>query len=93
MPGIFQNAFQDSVQSIGSNAVALGSNGFTGRAQINIFNPGGGIIFVGGPSVNSNSGFAIASNQSAVFNTPQGGAIYAVSDKTVGTTPVRIIEF
>ena len=93
MPGIFQNAFQDSVQSIGSNALALGSNGFQGRSQISIFNPGGGIIFVGGPSVASNTGTAIASNATQIFNTPQGGSIYAVSDNTAGKVLVRVLEF
>ena len=87
------SGFQDSVQSIGSNAVALGSNGYQGRSQISIYNPGGGIIFVGGAAVASNSGYAIASNATQTFNTPQGEAIYAVSDKTIGTTLVRILEF
>lgn len=97
MPGIFQNAFQDSVQAIGSNAVALGSNGFVGRAQISIFNPGGGTgpgtLYVGGPSVASNTGLAVASNTSQTFNTPMGGSIYGVSDTTGAKANIRIIEY
>lgn len=92
MPGIFQNPFQDSTQTVGTTAVSLGSNGYVGRAQITVFNGGGGgNLYIGGPNVTTATGFSIASNASATFATPQSGTIYAVA--SLPGTIARILEY
>lgn len=86
-------AVQDSAQTIGTSAVALGSNGFVGRAGISIYNTGGGTIYVGGPNVAIGTGIALGSNNYPPYQQPlpQNAAIYAIS--TNPGTVVRIIEF
>lgn len=93
MPGILGNAIQESAQTVGNSAVALGSNGFNGRAGIVVFNNGGGgTLFVGGPNVTSATGMAINSNSAPVtFSTPEGAAVYGVA--SLAGTLVRVIEF
>lgn len=93
MPGIFANAIQESTQTIApGTAVALGSNGFIGRAGITVFNGGGGgNLFLGGPNVTPATGIAVASNASVTIATTQGGSIYATS--TLAGTVARLLEF
>lgn len=85
---------QDSAVTVGTaSPVALGSNGFQGRAGITIFNNGGGgVLFIGGPNVTVSTGVAIASNAAPlILNTPQGAAVYGIG--SLAGTQVRVIEF
>jgi|GEM_PF-3510314 hypothetical protein len=93
MPGVFGNSVQDSVQTLQSTttAVALGSNGFTGRFQMSVFNAAGSngaTLFIGGPNTTVASGTAVASNAQWGPYAAQPGSIYGV-----GLTNVRIIEW
>lgn len=93
MPGILGNAIQESAQTVGTSATALGSNGFTGRAGIVVFNAGGGgVLFLGGPNVAIATGLALASNGTALtIQTPEGAAVYGIA--SLAGTLVRVLEF
>ena len=87
-------AVQDSAITLNSSSVpvALGSNGFQGRAGVTVFNAGPGNIYLGGPAVTTATGLAVASNATPVtVSTPEGAALYAVTSAT--GTVARIIEF
>ena len=90
LPG---GAVQQSAQTVGTIAVALGSNGgLQGRTYITIFNGGGGgVLFAGGSNVTIQDGIAFASNATPfTFNTPQGESIYGISN--IAGTLVKTIE-
>ena len=87
-------AVQESSINVGTSApVALGSNGFPGRAGVVVFNAGGGgNLRLGGPNVTVGTGLALASNATPItINTPEGAALYAIGD--FGTAVAKIIEF
>lgn len=87
-------AVQESSINVGTaTPVALGSNGFLGRAGIVVFNAaGGGNLYLGGPNVTITTGLALASNATPItINTPEGAALYAIGNQ--GTSVAKIIEF
>jgi hypothetical protein len=90
-------AVQEYVVSVGSNPVALGSNGFPGRYQVSIFNPGdGGVLYYGGSAVASNTGLALASNATVTFSTAQGESVYGILYTGAGNTgsaKIRVLEW
>ena len=84
---------QQSAQTVGTVAVALGSNGgLQGRTYITIFNAGGGgNLYAGGSNVTTADGVAFASNATPfTFSTPQGESIYGISN--IAGTLVKTIE-
>lgn len=85
-------AVQESVYSVGQTATALGSDGFTSRSKIYVFNAGGGgPLRIGSAGVTAANGLTIASNAAATeIPTPQGLAVYAISEN--GTNTVRVLE-
>lgn len=86
-------AVQEFATTVGTSAVALGSNGFQGRAGITIFNSGGGgVLYVGGPGITIGNGIALASNNTPLtINTPQSAGIYGIS--SLAGTLVKTLEF
>lgn len=86
-------SIQNFQQTVGTSAVALGSNGgLAGRGYITIYNAGGGgVLFVGGPNVAIGQGMAIASNATPLqFPTPQGESVYGIA--SLAGTVVSTIE-
>lgn len=83
--------FQESTTTVNTTAVALGSNGFTGRARIVVQNGGGGgNLYIGSAGVTTATGFALASNSSQEFPAPQGSPVYAVSN--LAGAIARVVE-
>lgn len=74
--------------SVGSNPLALASNGGAGWLVVQNMGGAGGYLYLGGPSVSSNTGIAIPS--AGTQTVPGGGTLYGVSSG--GKVDVRILE-
>ena len=72
--------------SVGSNPLALASNMGAGWVSVQALD---GVLYVGGPSVASNTGLAINSN--VTLSVPGGGSLYGISGGAAHVS-VRVLE-
>lgn len=78
-----------SILSVGSNPLALASNLSASWVEVQNLGGAGGFLYLGGPAVSSNTGYALASNEHRAVPTG-GGPLYGVSSG--GKVEVRILE-